>query len=905
MRVDRALLQLARGPWLLPFVLAAVLAQGEPTDTAATQDHEKSAYPPLFSPRDDRAFFESLLAVRQNQGIGGGQSGQPDGVPFVPNVPFANNDSLPYSPPRYPTPQVQGTGAWAEPVRKAREFIQKFDLEQRVKLVTGVGWQQGPCVGNIAGIDELDWPGLCLQDSPLGVRFADNVNVYPAGVTSAATFDGSLDYKKGRAMGTEFRLKGVNIQLGPGMNFHKYAAGGRNWEMAGADPYLAGESAFNLVKGIQSVGVQACAKHYIGNEQEHFRNEGSSNIDSRTLRELYLHPFMRSVQADVASVMASYNFVNNSWAAQNSYLLNDVLMTELGFQGFVVSDWGAQHSGVASANAGLTMTMPGDELCCFTGQNSSFWGHNLTTAVNNGSVEASRLEDMGVRILAAWYLLGQDDPNYPKPNFDSFDQTAPINKHLNVNKVHRPQKLIREIGAAGTVLVKNKKKKNGFKALPLKKQNGHTPNRISIVGSDAGPAHKGANEFADRGGVDGTLGIGWGSGSADYSYLVSPYEALQRRAIDDGTAFHWSFDDFDLARAKTISDERRGVDASIVFVQSDSGEGYLTVDGNAGDRNNLTAWHKGNDLIKAVASVQSNTIVVIHSPGQLDVEAWVDHPNVTAILFAHMPGAESGNAITDVLYGDYNPSGRLPYTVAKNRSDYGVEVTYVNRTDTPHPQVNYTEGLLVDYRHFDAKGIEPRYEFGFGLSYTNFEYDSLQGHWLNGAQRQHKSSHTAGSKEQTHTQHSRDPSSKAANTGHPHASAHRDHPKAKTNGTGHFVEWSLPEGSRAHSSGLPASLFTDIYELSFNITNTGNYSGHEVPQGYLVFPESAGEPPKVLRRFDRVWVPKGQTKQIKWKLNRYDLSVWNSVVSKWVRPEGDFEIWIGSSSRKMKLKQKL
>lgn len=248
------------------------------------------------------------------------------------------NSSLPYSPPSYPTPQVAGTGAWAEPVRKAREYIKKFSLEQRVQLVTGVGWQQGPCVGNIAAIEELGWPGLCLQDSPLGVRFADNVNVYPAGVTSAATFDVRLDFRKGKAMGTEFRAKGANIQLGPGMNFHKYAAGGRNWEMAGADPYLVGESAYHIIKGIQATGVQANAKHYIGNEQEHFRNEGSSNIDARTLREIYLHPFLRSVQADVASVMASYNLLNNSWAAQNSYLLNEVLMTELGFQGFVVSD---------------------------------------------------------------------------------------------------------------------------------------------------------------------------------------------------------------------------------------------------------------------------------------------------------------------------------------------------------------------------------------------------------------------------------------------------------------------------------------------------------------------------------------------------------------------------------------
>lgn len=194
-----------------------------------------------------------------------------------------------------------------------------------------------------------------------------------------------------------------------------------------------------------------------------------------------------------------------------------------------------------------------------------------------------------------------------------------------------------------------------------------------MVGSDAAPAYLGANGIADRGGVDGTLGIGWGSGSADYSYLISPYEALQGRAVEDGTAFSWTFDDFNLKQAQKISDERIGIDASIVFLQSDSGEGYITVDGNAGDRNNLTAWHQGDELVKAVASVQSNTIVVIHAPGPMDLEAWIENPNVTAVVLAHMPGAESGNAIRDVLYGDYNPSGRLPYTIAKNRTDYSSE----------------------------------------------------------------------------------------------------------------------------------------------------------------------------------------------------------------------------------------
>lgn len=666
------------------------------------------------------------------------------------------------------------------------------------------------------------------------------------------------------------------------------------FQMAGADPYLSGEAAYHNIKGMQSVGVQGCAKHFIGNEQEHFRNQYSHNIDERTLREIFLHPFMRSIQADVASIMPSYNFLNNSWSSQNSYLLNQVISKELNFQGYFVSDWGAQHSGVASANAGLTMTMPGDEICCSPNQNSSYWGGNLTMAVNNGSVAASRLEDMGVRILAGWYLLGQDAADYPQPNFDSFDQTAPINERVNVNRLFKPQKLLREIAAAGTVLVKNKHKKNGWPALPLKKQNGHVPDSMAILGSDAGPAYHGANFFDDRGGVDGTLGIGWGSGTAQFSYLISPYEALQRQAVEDGTTFAWSFDDYDLDQAMKISDERTGTDTAIVFGQSDSGEGYLTVDGNAGDRNNLTLWHQGDELIKAVASVQSNTIVVIHSPGQIDVEAWIDHPNVTAVVFAHMPGAESGNALRDVLYGDYVPAGRLPYTIAKNRTDYGVEITYVNRSGIDMPQINATQKLLFDYRYFDEKNITPRYEFGHGLSYTSFEYSDASGRALHGSEQK---SYQQGKR------HNGDDDKEDKN-GDDDSSSSSDNDN--DNQHHHHSNSTSPYDIRIYEDGstdvLPSWLFNSIYEVSFKIHNKGTYSAHEAPQLYLSYPPSAGEPPKVLRKFERVWIERHDTKCLSWTLTRYDFSVWNSERRRWIIPqtqdgEDGFKILIGSSSK--------
>ncbi|KAK0550357.1 hypothetical protein OC846_003692 [Tilletia horrida] len=729
-----------------------------------------------------------------------------------------------------PAPALRArSNKWATAISKAQALVAKLTLKEQVGLATGTGWQSGKCVGNIAAIPRVGFPGLCLQDSPLAVRFADRVTVFPAGITVAATFSQDLMYQRGKAMGEEHRTKGVNIQLGPGLNAMRAAAAGRNFEYGGADPYLAGEVAFHTVQGIQSAGVQANMKHFLFNDQEHYRNQYSSNVDARTTREIYAHPFLRAIQADVATAMCSYNLVNGTWACQNNELINGFLKTEMGFNGPVISDWGAQHSGVLTANAGMDMTMPGDTICCVPGQNTSLWGRNLTTSVENGTVSGSRVEDMATRVLAAWYLLGQDAKGYPTPNFNSFNKVSKDNKHIDATADH--DTVAREVAAAGIVLAKNK---NG--ALPLKK-----PNSIAVIGGDAGPAYNGPNFYGDHAGYDGVVGEGWGSGTGDFSYFISPYEALQARARKDRTAFSWTFNDWDLNNAKAVATI---VDKAIVFIAATSGEDYLTVDGNEGDRNNLTAWHQGDALVKAVASVQSNTIVVVNGPAQVDVEAWADHPNVTAILFAHMGGSEAGNAVTDVLYGDYNPSGRLPYTLAKKRSDYPADVLY--QSSDANPQIVYSEGLFVDYRHFDENKIAPRYHFGHGLSYTNFTYGKASGEWV---------------------------------------------------GDKNFnSKW----GEDQAAGGLPDWLFEDTYRISFTLTNSGKLNGYEVPQVYLAFPSSTGEPPKVLRAFDRVSIKAGQTTAVTFTLNAYDLCNYNTTEGRWLMPSGPIKVLVGASSDKIK-----
>lgn len=763
-------------------------------------------------------------------------------LPKIPSVPFLGNDSMPFSPPFYPTPPTNAEGLWEHPVKRARHTVQSMSIEDMVTLVTGSGYGHGPCVGNIQAIPSIDFPGLCLQDGPAGLRGVDYVTAFPPGITVAGTFSKELMRRRGTAMAREFRQKGAHVYLGPMVNLMRAPAAGRNWEGFGADPYLNGEAAFHTVQAVQNERVQATVKHYIANQQEHFRNTGSSNLDERTEREIYLHPFMRAIQAGAVAVMPGYNYVNNSWMTQNAKLLNDRLKTELRFQGYTVSDWGAQHSGVASALAGLDMTMPGGTSCCDMNV-TSFWGPNLTQAVANGSVPHTRLEDMATRILAGYYFVRQDE-GYPRPNFNFFDINDPAtNEHVDVLADH--DEVSREISTAAIALLKNIRH-----TLPL-----HKPKKVALIGSDAGPFPLGLHYWSDNiGWPYGALSTGWGSGSTMNSYLITAYESIQQRARKDHTAINWSFDDFDYENARKVANYS---DVAMVFVTSFSGEGYGSVPvakpvdtaANMGDRNNLTLWNGGEKLIKEVAAVNNNTIVVVHAVGPVLMEEWIEHPNVTAVLWAHLPGSESGTAVANVLYGDYNPSGRLPYTIAKKRSDYPADVLY--NADVPHPQINFTEGLFVDYRHFDAQKTEPRFEFGFGLSYTQFHYAALHVEFL-----------------------------------------------------GEYgPDWNHKWGHHTAPHGLPSWLFEDAVRVSFTVRNTGAKDGHEVPQVYLGFPPHSGEPPKVLRAFDRVWIPRHDTVHINHTLTYYDLSVWNETHQQWRRSPGPHDIFVGASSRDIRLRR--
>ncbi|XMA10168.1 hypothetical protein WAI453_002959 [Rhynchosporium graminicola] len=329
-------------------------------------------------------------------------------------------------------------------------------------------------------------------------------------------------------MGAEFKAKGVQIALGPVVGpIGRVAEGGRNWEGFSNDPYLCGVLAAETVRGIQENGVAASTKHFIGNEQELNRNPStnsqrqkvesiSSNIDDKTLHELYLWPFQDAVKAGTGNIMCSYNRVNNSYGCQNSKLQNGILKEELGFQGFVVTDWEALHGGYVAAEAGLDMVMPSGGV---------FWGSNLTAAINNGSMNASVLDNMATRIIATWYQFGQDSEDYPDPGVGIPRPLTAQHVFLDAATVPSSKQVLLNSAVEGHVLVKNT---NGSLELPLQK-----PELVSVFGYDAvsptkNPTQRPSNRNSQI--INQTMIVGGGSGANNPLYISSPLEALSQRA---------------------------------------------------------------------------------------------------------------------------------------------------------------------------------------------------------------------------------------------------------------------------------------------------------------------------------------------------------------------------------------
>ncbi|KAK3115651.1 hypothetical protein LTR53_004804 [Teratosphaeriaceae sp. CCFEE 6253] len=512
-----------------------------------------------------------------------------------------------------------------------------------------------------------------------------------------------------------------------------------------------------------------------------------------------------------------------------------------------MSDWAATHSGYPAADAGLDMDMPGG--ISFLTATPSYFGGNITTSVNNGSLALDRLDDMCRRIMTPYFHLGQDQ-NYPPIDGAAYTQTFFPRANYVYNFTEGPAnvdvrddhaQLIREIGAAGIVLLKNVNN-----TLPLK-----TPADVGVFGNDAPDISAGLYSIAIPGlgpfGYDqGVLPVGGGSGTGRLTYVVPPLEAVKTQVF--------SYNDRALVQYVTNNSEiissnifgpliyPTPPEVCLVFLKTWATEGN--------DRTSLLVDWEGTEVVEAVAASCPNTVVITHSGG-LNTLPFADNPNVTAILAAHLGGQEVGNSIVDVLWGKVNPSGKLPYTIALDEGDYAfADITnsteLLETTDPNAWQSDFEERLLIDYRHFDYFNESVQYEFGYGLSYTTFSMGS--------------------------------------------ASVARV-------GSGSIS--SLPTNNTIVPGGNPA-LWDVLYSVSVSVSNTGSVAGATVPQLYLGLPQPANEdytPVKVLRGFEKVTLQPGKSQTVTFDLTRRDISYWDTLTQQWTIGASSIGVLAGFSSR--------
>ena len=622
----------------------------------------------------------------------------------------------------------------------------------------------GSYVGNIPGNSSPAIPGLNLQDGPAGIGDGTTgVTAFPAPIALAASWDVPLARQYGVMVGSEAWGKGVNVLLAPMMNMARAYEDGRNFEGYGESPELSGAMAAAEINGIQSQGVIATAKHFVCYEEETQRTLMTSDADERTREEIYYQPFLDSVRAGAGAVMSSYNRINSRYAGEFE-ALDATLKKEWGFNGFVMSDWGATFSTVAGMNNGLDMDM-------YNG--FAYTSGDINTAIQSGNVPASELNGMAQRILTSMFQSGTFD-NPPTGNLSS-TVTNSTHQQFALNEAEE-----------GMVLLQNN---SGL--LPL----GTSVHSIAVIGSVAGIS---------------PISTGAGSAGVNLPYNVTPLAGITNRAGSGITVNYAQGDGASVSAAAALASTS---DVAIVCVGQQTSEGS--------DRSSLSLPNGQDALVEAVAAANPKTIVVMYE-SSATLMPWANQ--VAAILMAWYPGQENGNALAHVLFGDVNPSGKLPVTIPPSASQVP--------TGTPAqwPGVNghtvYSEGLQIGYRWYDVNNVTPLFPFGFGLSYTTFGYSNLT-------------------------------------------------------------------VSAVSASGQ--------VQISFDLANTGTVTGAEVPQLYLGFPAAAGEPPKLLKGFQKITLLPGQRQHVTFNLNWEDLANWDATARGWIVTPRVFQVKVGASSRDIRL----
>lgn len=794
--------------------------------------------------------------------------------------------------------------------KRTEELLGKMTLDEKITIIGGIDDFY------TRAIKRLGIPSLRMSDGPLGVHDYGPTTAYPAGIALAASWDTELARRVGSMMGKDARARGVHFILAPGMNIYRAPMNGRNFEYLGEDPYLASRMAVSLIQGIQAQGVIATAKHFAANNQEYGRMDHSSDMDERTLREIYLPAFEASVkEAKVGAIMDAYNLVNGVYMTQNTYLNNTIARKQWGFDGIMMSDWGATHDGIAAANGGLDLEMP----------SAAFMNNKtLSPAIQRGEVSVVTIDDKVRHILRKAIEFGFLDHEQTDASVPTFSQEGrevaleearsgmvllknerhllPLDRaKIKSIAVFGPDAYPAVIGGGGSSLTKpfssisylegisnylgkNARVLYSLETAPLDV----IVNQTDFVAALGGPRglkgeyfnnddlhgepalvrtdervdfHWGEGSYADNGPVD-HFSARWTGyfvprTDDDYKFYVSADDGARlyindERVIDDWQRHAETLDTYSMhmepgktykirleyfenvgtatvrlgvaAATQTLSAETKALaakaDAVVVCVGFDP-----STESEGGDR--TFRLPGGQDaFIQQIAATNKNVIVILTAGGNVDMTRWIDQ--IPALLHAWYPGQEGGVALAQILFGEVSPSGKLPASFERRWEDNAAFGSYYPKEGSK--RIEYKEGIFVGYRHFDRDAqVKPLFPFGYGLSYTAFQYSDLKITPL--------------------------------------------------------------------SSNLDA-----LVTVSYSVKNVGSRAGAEVAEVYVGDSHaSVPRPVKELKGFAKVNLRPGETKRVTTSLDRRAFSFYDVEKGDWKAEPGKFSILVGSSSAKIEL----
>ena len=679
---------------------------------------------------------------------------------------------------------------------RADKLLREFKLEEKLRFISGE--EQF----SIPAIPRLGIPHVWMSDATSGVRGHGPATAYPSAVALAATWNRTLIHKTARCIAGECRVKGVSVLLAPGINIARVPTCGRNFEYMGEDPFLAGEIATAYIRGVQSKGVAATVKHFVANNSDYDRHRESSNIDETTLRELYLPAFRKAVKvAGSKVVMTAYNPVNGTWMSEHRRLVKGILKGEWNFKGVVVSDWISTYSTTAAVLSGLDIEMPSARW---------FTLKKLKRELKKGRIDSSDI-DAKVRALL---MLGFEIGAYDRPVLEKLEQIE--KKHSTV---------ARTAAGEAVVLLKNES------ILPLELT---SIKSIVVIGRTAAATPTG----------------GGGSSYVKTENSVSILAGLRSAAAHSSNC---TVDYIPTTRPPFSSAERQKIKKADAVICATGFDHVL--ESEFYDRSWRLPGHEAA-LISAAQELNPSTVVILTAGGDMCMEPWVD--SVQGIIHSFYLGQNVGSAITDVIFGNINPSGRLPFTMARQWNDIAATHNYhpvpekISFRRFFGPQgirgirsikpVSYKEGLAIGYRNFDMHTIKPRFPFGHGLSYTVFSYKTLE-------------------------------------ITEPHL-------------TGQQLP-DQPDG---------ATLAVEVL-----LTNSGNLPGSEVIQVYVSYPDTPTgypdrpRPPKALRGFEKVHLQPGESTKVKIPIENRAFFLFNENEERWHVIPGSYTVMCGASSRDIRL----